>query len=59
MQTYIRSDEITPENKRSIFKYRTKMEMFGENFVEVKTQLPALCLNFFQITKIKNIVSDT
>ena len=32
VQEYFRSDQISTDQKRTIFKYRTRMERFGENF---------------------------
>ena len=41
MQQYLSSQEIKTSEKRTIFKYRTRMERFGENFRG--TQGPILC----------------
>ena len=32
MQSYFSRDDIQPSEKKTIFKYRTRMERFGENF---------------------------
>ena len=41
MQSYLISDKINPAQKRTIFKFRTRMEQFGENFSAGTT--PAIC----------------
>ena len=32
MQDYFTSDQIDNQQKKTVFKYRTRMERFGENF---------------------------
>ena len=41
MQSYLTSDKINPAQKRTIFKFRTRMERFGEKFRAGTT--PAIC----------------
>ena len=41
MQTYLTSERIHPDQKRTIFRFRTRMERFGENYRAGST--PAIC----------------
>ena len=41
MQTYFTSERINPDQKRRIFRFRTRMERFGENYRAGST--PATC----------------
>ena len=41
MQTYLTSERIHPDKKRTIFRFRTRMERFGENYRAGST--PAIC----------------
>ena len=41
MQSYLSSEEIKTSEKKTIFKFRTRMERFGENFRG--SQGPIIC----------------
>ena len=44
MQSYFTSSETKIEDKRTIFKYRVRMEKFGENYRGKETSIPCpLC----------------
>ena len=46
MQQYLSNQEIKTSEKRTIFKYRTRMERFGENFRGSQGPIPCpLCQN--------------
>ena len=44
MQTYFKSSELNEDEKRTIFKYRVRMENFGENYRGGASAIPCpLC----------------
>jgi hypothetical protein len=55
-QEYFKSDQISNDQKRMIFKYRTMMERFGENFCGGKNMviIKFILLNKFMVRKKEN-----
>ena len=49
MQSYLKSDRISVSQKRTIFKFRTRMERFGENY---RLAAPMQCFHYVTSTTI-------
>ena len=51
MQDYFNSDQMDGNQKKTVFKYRTRMERFGENFKGERTMLCPLSVHYIFIAK--------